>query len=97
MTWGWRWPNTSSVKHSSASYSRKWRKPIPGVTVVDPAPVLCDDAGLCRAELDGHSLYTDDNHLSEVGARFIAPVLEPLFKRLQARATLGNGNPNAAK
>ncbi|MFJ7286583.1 acyltransferase family protein [Pseudomonas sp. NPDC099000] len=69
----------------------------PGVTVVDPAPLLCDQAGLCRAELDGHSLYTDDNHLSEVGARFIAPVLEPLFKRLQARTTLGNGNSNAAK
>lgn len=68
-----------------------------GVTVVDPAPLLCDHAGLCRAQLDGHSLYTDDNHLSEVGARFIAPVLEPLFKRLQARTTLGNGNANAAK
>jgi peptidoglycan/LPS O-acetylase OafA/YrhL len=68
-----------------------------GVTVVDPAPLLCDDEGLCRTELDGHSMYVDDNHLSEVGARFIAPVLEPLFKRLHARATLGNGDPNAAR
>jgi peptidoglycan/LPS O-acetylase OafA/YrhL len=68
-----------------------------GVSVVDPAPLLCDDAGLCRVERDGHSLYTDDNHLSEIGARFVAPVLEPLFKRLQAQATLGNGNVNAAK
>ncbi|MFP3458668.1 SGNH hydrolase domain-containing protein, partial [Psychrobacter sp. SIMBA_152] len=66
-------------------------------TVVDPAPLLCNDEGLCRAELDGHSLYTDDNHLSEVGARFIAPALEPLFRRLQARATLGNGNSNAVR
>jgi peptidoglycan/LPS O-acetylase OafA/YrhL len=69
----------------------------PGVTVVDPAPLLCDDEGLCRAELDGHSLYTDDNHLSEVGARFIAPALEPLFRHLQARSTLGNGNQNAVR
>lgn len=68
----------------------------PGVTVVDPAPVLCDEAGLCRAELGGQSLYTDTNHLSEAGARFIAPVLEPLFKHLRARAALGNGNANAA-
>lgn len=68
-----------------------------GVTVVDPAPALCDSSGLCRVELNGHSLYTDDNHLSEIGARFVAPVLEPLFKHLQARATLGNGNVNAAK
>lgn len=68
-----------------------------GVAVVDPAPRLCDASGLCRVERDGHSLYTDDNHLSEVGARWVAPVLEPLFKRLQAHATLGNGSVNAAK
>ncbi|MGE8188084.1 acyltransferase family protein [Pseudomonas sp. NPDC086278] len=68
-----------------------------GVTVIDPAPLLCADGGLCRTELDGHSLYTDDNHLSEVGARFIAPMLDPLFRHLQARATLGNGNPNAVR
>jgi len=69
----------------------------PGVTVVDPASRLCDSSGLCRVELDGHSLYTDDNHLSEIGARLVAPVLEPLFQHLQAQATLGNGNVNAAK
>ncbi|RON55336.1 acyltransferase family protein [Pseudomonas frederiksbergensis] len=68
-----------------------------GVAVVDPAPRLCDSSGLCRVELNGHSLYTDDNHLSEIGARFVAPVLEPLFKRMQAQAALGNGNVNAAK
>lgn len=68
-----------------------------GVNVLDPAPRLCDATGLCRAELDGRSLYTDDNHLSEVGARLIAPVLEPLFMRLQSRATLGKGDVNAAR
>ncbi len=57
----------------------------PAVRVVDPAPRLCDDKGLCHAELGGYSLYTDDNHLSEVGARFVAPILEPLFMSLQAR------------
>ena len=60
-------------------------------------PEKFDDAGLCRVELDVHSLYTDDNQLSEVGARFIAPELEPLFKRLQTLAALSNGNVNAAK
>jgi len=69
----------------------------PQVRVVDPAPRLCDAAGLCRVELDGHSLYTDDNHLSEVGARFVAPVLEPLFVGLQAEARLDKANANAAK
>ncbi|MFP0194403.1 acyltransferase family protein [Pseudomonas sp. PHC1] len=69
----------------------------PAVRVVDPAPKLCDESGLCRAELGGYSLYTDDNHLSEVGARFVAPILEPLFVGLQARANLGKGQANAAK
>ncbi|UWF49131.1 acyltransferase [Pseudomonas sp. N3-W] len=68
----------------------------PGVTVLDPAPLLCDANGLCRAELDGNSLYTDDNHLSEVGARFVAPALEPLFQHSQARAGLGSVKMNAA-
>ncbi|MEB0043914.1 MULTISPECIES: acyltransferase family protein [unclassified Pseudomonas] len=68
-----------------------------GVAVLDLAPRLCDASGFCRVEFDGHSLYTDDNHLSEVGAQFVAPALEPLFIRLQARAALGNGNVNAAK
>ncbi|WP_192559262.1 acyltransferase family protein [Pseudomonas allokribbensis] len=69
----------------------------PMVRVVDPAPRLCDEHGLCRAELDGYSLYKDDNHLSEVGARFVAPILEPLFVSLQAGKNPGNGQVNAAK
>jgi len=69
----------------------------PMVRVVDPAPRLCDENGLCRAELDGYSLYKDDNHLSEVGARFVAPILEPLFVSLQAGKNPGNGQVNAAK
>lgn len=69
----------------------------PGVTVLDPASVLCDDGGLCRAELDGHSLYKDDNHLSQVGARLIAPLFEPLFTGLRAGARLDAGNGNQAR
>lgn len=69
----------------------------PAVRVVDPAPKLCDENGFCRAELGGYSLYTDDNHLSEVGARFVAPILEPLFIGLQDRQNSGKGQTNAAK
>jgi len=69
----------------------------PMVRVIDPAPRLCEENGLCRAELDGYSLYKDDNHLSEVGARFVAPILEPLFVSLQAGKNPGNGQVNAAK
>ncbi|MBV7476935.1 acyltransferase family protein [Pseudomonas sp. PDM31] len=69
----------------------------PAVRVVDPAPRLCGESGLCRAELGGYSLYTDDNHLSEVGARLVAPILEPLFVDLQATQKLKKGPVNAAK
>ena len=61
----------------------------PGVKVLDPTPQLCDDTGLCRAEQEGHSLYTDDNHLSEVGARLLLPVLAPLFQEVAGARALG--------
>ncbi|MBV6827304.1 acyltransferase family protein [Pseudomonas sp. PD9R] len=68
----------------------------PAVRVVDPASRLCETAGLCRVQSNGYSLYTDDNHLSEIGARRVAPVLEPLFIGLSAEAKLDTGNVNAA-
>lgn len=61
-----------------------------GVQVLDPAPQLCDAAGLCRVELDGRALYTDDNHLSDAGARYIEAFLEPLFSSLQSRGLTAN-------
>ena len=61
-----------------------------GVTVLDPAPLLCGADGLCRVELNGRALYTDDNHLSEVGARHIEAFLEPLFSSLQSRGLTAN-------
>lgn len=61
-----------------------------GVTVLDPAPLLCGADGLCRVELDGRALYTDDNHLSDVGARHVQAFLEPLFRSLQSRGLTAN-------
>jgi hypothetical protein len=61
-----------------------------GVTVLDPAPLLCGADGLCRVELNGRALYTDDNHLSEVGARHVEAFLEPLFRSLQSREVTAN-------
>lgn len=61
-----------------------------GVTVLDPAPLLCGADGLCRVELNGRALYTDDNHLSDVGARHIEAFLEPLFSSLQSRRLTAN-------
>ncbi|TFY87246.1 acyltransferase [Pseudomonas nabeulensis] len=61
-----------------------------GVQVLDPASKLCDAAGLCRVELNGRALYTDDNHLSDAGARYIEAFLEPLFSSLQSRGLTAN-------
>ena len=61
-----------------------------GVAVLDPAPLLCGADGLCRVERDGRALYTDDNHLSDVGARHIEAFLEPLFSSLQSRGLTAN-------
>ncbi|KTC17139.1 acyltransferase [Pseudomonas marginalis ICMP 9505] len=61
-----------------------------GVSVLDPAPLLCGADGLCRVELNGRALYTDDNHLSDVGARHIEAFLEPLFNSLQSRGLTAN-------
>ncbi|NVZ51715.1 acyltransferase [Pseudomonas sp. B6002] len=61
-----------------------------GVTVLDPAPLLCGADGLCRVELNGRALYTDDNHLSDVGARHVEAFLEPLFRSLQSRGLTAN-------
>ena len=55
----------------------------PGVQLLDPAPKLCDTNGWCRVELGGQSLYTDDNHLSSVGTRYVEGFLEPFFRTLR--------------
>ena len=55
----------------------------PEVKVLDPAPKLCGMNDWCRVELEGQSLYTDDNHLSAAGSRYVEGFLEPLFQTLR--------------
>lgn len=55
----------------------------PEVRLLDPAPRLCDENGWCRVELGGQSLYTDDNHLSATGTRYVEGFLEPFFRALR--------------
>lgn len=46
----------------------------PGVSMVDPAELLCtgDDGSFCRAELNGLPLYFDNGHLNGFGADGVA-------------------------
>ena len=48
------------------------------ITVTD---ILCDSAGFCHSYLDGHSLYSDDAHLSDFGVAQIVPMLKPAFEQ----------------
>ena len=50
----------------------------PQVKIFDMAQYLCDNE-YCSAEKDGLLMYRDDNHLSEAGARFMAPHLYRLI------------------
>ncbi|NWB91188.1 acyltransferase family protein [Pseudomonas agarici] len=61
----------------------------PEVKLLDPALKLCSAIDGCRVELDGRSLYTDDNHLSDVGSRYVEEFLEPLFITLRDQTVAG--------
>lgn len=50
-----------------------------GVKILDPLPYLCWN-GHCHGIKDGHSLYYDDDHLSEYGAHLLRPMFAEVFK-----------------
>ena len=50
----------------------------PGVHVLLPHERLCGEAR-CDVARDGEALYSDDNHLSRVGAGVVVPIFEPIF------------------
>lgn len=49
-----------------------------GVTLLDPAKVLCDGSA-CHGSIGGLPLYSDDDHLNKEGRKRLAPVLEKMF------------------
>jgi peptidoglycan/LPS O-acetylase OafA/YrhL len=58
----------------------KAAREIPGVSVLDPARVMCD-ARKCHAILGGTRMYGDDNtHLTDAGALKFMPLLRSLVK-----------------
>lgn len=57
------------------------------VDVLEPAAILCA-TGICQSTLNGNALYSDTNHLTESGARLIAPLFEPALKRAATEAKM---------
>jgi len=51
---------------------------INGLVLFDPASKLCDE--VCRAMINGKSLYRDENHLSSEGAMYFEPEIDHLIK-----------------
>jgi len=50
-----------------------------GVKILNPLPYLCDDQ-YCYGSINGHSLYFDDDHLSEYGGKLLMPMFDQIFK-----------------
>ena len=44
---------------------------IPGLVLLDPEPLFCDKM-TCTGILNGRLMYTDDDHLSIAGSRYVA-------------------------
>lgn len=52
------------------------------VRLLDPKGLLCGENELCRAARDGHSLYSDEHHLSRYGSLQMKPLFEPMFNSI---------------
>jgi len=50
----------------------------PGVHVIDPTPMMCAN-GVCSIEVNGHSQYRDEDHLSDVGSARLSPLFAPML------------------
>ena len=56
-----------------------------GSFLVDPMKALCDSEK-CHAMADGKVLYKDGDHLSLQGAKFLAPVFQPIFSTIHGES-----------
>jgi len=50
----------------------------PGVHVIDPTPLMCADQ-VCSIEVNGHSKYKDEDHLSDTGSARLSPLFTPML------------------
>jgi hypothetical protein len=50
----------------------------PGVHVIDPTPLMCADQ-VCSIEVNGHSQYKDEDHLSDTGSVRLSPLFAPVL------------------
>lgn len=53
------------------------------VTILSPEPFLCAN-GACASDTDGRPNYFDNNHVTQTGAKRIAPIFKETFARVAA-------------
>lgn len=56
-----------------------------GVHLIDPAQIMCQEKGFCRAEYNGHSLYRDNDHISSYGALHLKPLFINMFATISGQ------------
>ncbi|WP_018927570.1 acyltransferase family protein [Pseudomonas umsongensis] len=49
-----------------------------GVHVIDPTPLMCVGQ-ICSIEVNGHSQYKDEDHLSDAGSARLSPLFAPVL------------------
>jgi hypothetical protein len=64
-----------------------------GVRLLDPAPFLCP-AGACQGSVGHRPLYRDDHHLTDRGARLLAPMFRRVFEDRSGEGALPLASPS---
>ena len=73
---------TPAEHNALSSYTDEIFARTGGFELFDPAELLC--SAVCRAVIDGHELYVDDNHLGLFGAKLFEGQLDALTRRVLA-------------
>ena len=80
---GAAWEKAETYRRGT-DFARRLKVQLQGIAddhdavVIDPSVHLCAGEA-CRIQIEGASLYIDDNHLSPAGSRLVAPAFHPLF------------------
>lgn len=87
---------TRSARHDTVDNNalKALAKPGSNVHFVDPNEILCNKES-CVAIMDGNPIYSDGQHLSVMGAEFVAPYLVKQLDLLSAVASAHQSTPDA--
>jgi hypothetical protein len=88
-------PAADFVQRNRDAFDLLGRLSGPNFLHIYPHRRICDR--MCRLVADGRPLYFDSHHLSVAGARHLAPLFEPVFRRAAGGAHRGADNRIASR